>query len=119
MSGCQSVGQKQLIPPDHVRLVHSELHCRDVDRAEAATSPFLNADHVETAAFGKSVLLSLYGSEWEWQARQVAVERDADLSLIRPCDGEDFFKFAQIEVWRTRGFTAPTLQDEPYSGAAR
>jgi len=116
MSGCESVGpktvgQKELVPPDHVRLVHSELHCRDVDKA--ATPPFVNADHVETTVWGASVFLSLYGSEWGWKARQLAVERDADLSLIRPCDGEGSFKFAQIEVWRTRGFTPPMFQDEP------
>ncbi len=113
MSGCQSVGRKQLVPPDHVRLLHSDLHCRNADKEGAAASPFVNADQVESAIFGASVLLSLYGSEWEWNARQLAVERDADLSLIRPCDGEGSFKFAQIEVWRTRGFIPPTLQDKP------
>jgi len=119
MSGCQTlgqtVGQKELVPPDHVRLMHSERHCRDVDKS--AASPFPNADHVETALMGASLLLRLSGSEWEWKARQLAVERDADLSLMRPCDGGESassaFRFVQIEVWRTRGFTPPTLQDEP------
>lgn len=111
MAGCQTVGQRELIPPDHVRLVHSERHCSDMDKA--AESPFPGADHVESAVMGKSVFLSLSGSEWEWTARQLAVERDADLSLIRPCDGEGSFKYAQIEVWRTRGFIPPMLQDEP------
>lgn len=116
MSGCETLGetlgQKELVPPDHVRLMHSERHCRDVDKA--AESPFPNADHVESAVMGLSLLLSLSGSEWEWTARQLAVERDADLSLIRPCDGRGAgFGFAQIEVWRTRGFTPPMLQDEP------
>lgn len=121
MSGCESVGpktvgQKELVPPDHVRIVYSDLHCRDVDKA--ASSPFINADHVESIVWGASALLSLHGSEWEWKARQLAVERDADLSLIRPCDGERFFKYAQIEVWRTRDFTPPMFQDEsrPESG---
>ena len=112
MSGCETVGQKLLVPPDHVRLVHSELHCREADKVDP--SPFVNADQVESAVIGASVLLSLHGSEWEWKARQLAVERDADLSLIRPCDGQGpGFKYAQIEVWRTRGFIPPTFQDEP------
>jgi len=119
MSGCESlgktVGQKELVPPDHVRLMHSERHCRETDIS--AASPFPNADHVESVIYGSSRLLRLSGSEWEWKARQIAVERDADLSLMRPCDGGESassaFKFVQIEVWRTRGFTAPTLQDEP------
>lgn len=119
MSGCQwagpkSVGQKELVPPDHVRLVHSERHCSDVDKA--AESPFPGADHVESAVIGKSIFLSLSGSEWAWTARQLAVERDSDLSLIRACDGEGPFKFAQIEVWRTRGFIPPMSQDEPRPG---
>lgn len=114
--GCQTVSQRELVPPEHVRLMHSDQHCSDVDKA--AESPFQDADHVDTAVMGKSVFLGLFGSEWEWTARQLAVERDADLSLIRPCDGEDFFKYAQIEVWRTRGFSPPVVQDEthPESG---
>ena len=52
--------------------------------------------YVESAVIGGSVLLSLYGSEWEWKARQLAVERDADLSLIRACDGEGSFGFLKF-----------------------
>ena len=116
VSGCGSVGpktvgQRELVPPDHVHIEYSDRHCRDVDKA--ASLSFANADYIESTVWGASVLLSLHGSEWGWKARQLAVERDADLSLIRPCDGEGFFKYAQIEVWRTRGFTPPMLQDKP------
>lgn len=96
---------------EYVRVVHSDWHCKDVDRSRAP--PFANADFVESATIGIGGLGDKR-ADWEVIARSIAFERDGDLALVRPCDGDrSSMEFAQIEVWRTKGFT-PKVQDDPF-----
>lgn len=92
----------------HVRVIHSEKSCKEDDPLAANLLP--NADRIESIDFGIGRFSSK--ASWEVLAREVATERDADIALIRPCDGENWgLQYAQIEVWRTRGFD-PIVQDE-------
>ena len=115
VSGCVSLGyERELFPSDNVRVIHSEKHCKDV--GQSVSTQFPNADRIEIFDIGIGLLVATR-TAWEVIARQLAAELDADLSLVRPCDGEDSFQYAQIEVWRTRGFK-PIVKEEyrPESG---
>ena len=110
LSGCGMLAEREWFASEYVRGVHSDRHSRDVD--QSAESPFVNADLVESATMGTG-RLGHKRADWEVKARSMAFERDGDLALVRPCDGDDRrFEYAQIEVWRTRGFS-PMVQDDP------
>jgi hypothetical protein len=111
LSGCGMLAEREWFASEYVRVVHSDRYCKDVDRSEAP--PFANADLVESATIGIGGLGDKR-ADWEVVARSIAFERDGDLALVRPCDGNHSpMEFAQIEVWRTRGFT-PKVQDDPF-----
>jgi hypothetical protein len=110
LSGCGMLAEREWFASEYVRVVHSDRHCKDVD--QSAASPFVNADLVESATIGIGGLGDKR-ADWEVIARSISFERDGDLALVRPCDGNhSSMEFAQIEVWRTRGFT-PKVQDDP------
>jgi hypothetical protein len=110
LSGCGMLAEREWFASEHVRVAHSDRHCNDVGLS--AASPFVNADLVESATIGIGGLGDKK-TDWEVIARSIAFERDGDLALVRPCDGDrPSMEFAQIEVWRTRGFT-PKVQDDP------
>lgn len=121
VSGCfvWTSYQREIFASDDVRVVHSAQQCNDADRSTATEFP--NADLVKTADYGLGRLVAT-NTAWEVMARQLAVEFDADIALVKPCDGKrgalDPFEYAQIEVWRTRGFK-PVVREEyrPDSGA--
>lgn len=109
VSGCTSSAyERERFTSDYVRVVHSSEHCKDVDRAP--TTEFQKADLVRISDHGIGRFVATR-TGWEVIARQLAAELDADLALVRPCDGEYSFKHVQIEVWRTRGFK-PTAREE-------
>ena len=112
LSGCASLSGNEVdrFATGHVRVVHEEKNCKDVDQSAATSLP--NADRIESIDFGLGRFTSKVS--WEVLAREVATELDADIALIRPCDGESWgFQYAQIEVWRTRGYD-PVVQGELY-----
>ena len=110
ISGCGMLAEREWFASDYVRVVYSEQHCKDAN--PAAASPFVDADFVESATLGIGGLGDKR-SDWQVIARSIAFERDGDLALVRPCDGDSAaLEFAQIEVWRTRGFT-PAVHDDP------
>ena len=112
ISGCASLAyEKELFATDHVRVVHSERHCRDVE--QSGQSEVLNADLVLSRVDGIGYFVATK-TAWEVRARQLAAELDADVSLVRPCDGKaDGFRYAQIEIWRSRGFSSIVHEDLP------
>lgn len=94
---------------DHVRVVHSERHCNKLPQSGQAE--VANADLVFSEVHGLGYLVATK-TAWEVRARQLAAERDADVSLVRPCDGErGSFQYAEIEVWRSRGFIPIVNED--------
>jgi hypothetical protein len=109
LSGCGMLAQQEWFASEYVRVVHSDRHCKDLD--ESAAPPFGDADLVESALIGEGILS---GADWEAIARSIAFERDGDLAVVKPCNGNRSIveELAQIEVWRTRGFT-PKVQDDP------
>ncbi len=111
ISGCLSMGyEEDRFATGHVRVVHSERHCKDVDQSAGSEVP--NADLVVSEVNGLGYFVATK-TAWEVSARQLAAERDGDISLVRPCDGKrGAFQYAQIEVWRTQGFS-PIVQEEP------
>jgi len=115
ISGCASLGyERELFPSDNIRVIHSERHCKVLD--QTVTTPFPKADHIETIEYGIGRFVATR-TAWEVIARQLAIELDADLALIRPCDGEVWgIQYAQIEVWRTRGFNPIVEELFPESG---
>lgn len=116
ISGCVSLAyEKEQFASEHVRVVHSERHCNEVD--QSATPPFPNADSVGSMDIGLGRFVATR-TAWEVLARQLAIERDGDLSLIMPCDGEGrALEVARIGVWRTRGFDPVVQNDDlPESG---
>ena len=111
LSGCGILAEREWFASEYVRVLHSDRHCKDVDRS--LTPPIANVDLVESATIGIGGLGDKR-ADWEVIARSIAFERDGDLALVRPCDGDpSSMEFAQIEVWRTRGFT-PNVQDDPF-----
>ena len=102
ISGCASHAyEKELFATGHVRVVHSEQHCEDIEQSDGFEVP--NADLVLSRVDGIGYYVATK-TAWEVRARQLAAELDADISRVRPCDGEGGgFQYAQIEVWRTRG----------------
>jgi len=109
ISGCGLLAERERFASEYVRVVHSDRHCKDVEQSVAL--PFVNTDLVDSVVIGLAGPGDLR-TDWEVIARSVAFERDGDIAIIRPCDGADQFKYAQIEVWRTRGFS-PRVQDDP------
>lgn len=108
--GCGMLAEREWFASEYVRVVHSDRHCKVVDFP--GEPPFANADLVESATIGIGGLGDKR-ADWEVIARSIAFERDGDLALVRPCDGDpSSMEFAQIEVWRTSGFT-PKVQDDP------
>ena len=104
------LAEREWFASEYVRVLHSDRHCKDVDQTVA--SSFVDADLVETATIGIGRLVAK-NTDWGVIARSMAFERDGDLASVRPCDGNSStMEFAQIEVWRTRGFT-PKVQDDP------
>ncbi|HSG45961.1 MAG TPA: hypothetical protein VLA72_22715 [Anaerolineales bacterium] len=84
-SGCASLSyEKEWFPADHVRVLHSERHCKDVDQPGEAGFP--NADLVAFFDIGHGHFVATKAG-WEATARQLAAELDSDVSLIMPCDG--------------------------------
>ncbi|MCF7981580.1 MAG: hypothetical protein K9K86_06315 [Pseudomonadales bacterium] len=109
LSGCASLGyEKALFATDYVRVVHSERHCKDVEQSTGAEVP--NADLVLSRVDGLGYFVATK-TAWEVRARQLAAELDADISLVRPCGREGGLQYAQIQVWRSRGFS-PIVQEE-------
>lgn len=115
ISGCASLGyEKELFATDHVRVVHSERHCKDVEQSGQSEVP--NADLVSSGLNGLGYFVATK-TAWEVFARQLAAELDADVSLVRPCDGKiRAFRYAKIEIWRSRGFSPIVHEDLPPQG---
>jgi hypothetical protein len=112
ISGCASLYENEWFAADHVRVIHSEepkRHCNDSKQSVQSEVP--NANHILSMVRGIGRLAATK-TVWEIEARQLAAELDADIALVRPCDGERLeFEYAQIEVWRTRGFR-PIVREE-------
>lgn len=86
VSGCALWADKERFPSGYVRVIHTEQHCKEVDRSMATQLP--GADRVASADWGIG-RLGPTRSNWEILARQLATELDADIAVVRPCDGED------------------------------
>lgn len=112
MLGClRQTYEKELFAIDHVRVVHSERHCKDAEQSTGAGFP--NADLVFSRVDGLGYFVATK-TAWETRARQLAAELDADISLISPCEGEGVsFQYAQIQVWRSRGFRPTEHEEHP------
>ena len=117
ISGCVSLAyETEMFATDHVRVVHSERHCKDVEQPVGSEVP--NADLVLSRVDGIGYFVATK-TAWEVRARQIAAELDADISLVRPCDGnEGGLRYAQIEIWRSRGFSPIVHEDLPPQGGA-
>ena len=112
LSACASQAyEKELFATDHVRVVRSETHCKDLEPSDRSELP--GADLVLLRVDGIGYFVATR-TAWEIRARQLAAELDADLALIRPCDGErGGLKYAHIEVWRSRGVSSIVREEPP------
>jgi hypothetical protein len=112
LSGCLSLGyEEDRFATSHVLVVHSERHCKDVKQSDG--SEFPDADFVGSRVDGIGRLAATR-TAWEVHARQLAAERDADISLVRLCDGKKLaFQYSQVQMWRTRGFNPTVYKESP------
>lgn len=116
ISGCASLQgyETDRFATDHVRVIHSERHCKDVE--QSGQPEVANADLVLSGVRGIGYFVATK-TAWEVLARQLAAELDADVSLVRPCDGKGGgFRYAQIEIWRSRAFSPVVHEDLPPQG---
>ncbi len=116
LSSCALLGyERDTFATDHVRVIHSERHCKAAEQSVGGEVP--DAELVLSGVHGLGYLVATK-TAWEVLARQLAAELDGDISLVRPCDGASGhgFKYAQIQVWRTRGFSPIVHEELPPPG---
>ena len=119
LAGCGTLSgyETEWFAPADVRVIHSQRHCKDA--AAPVEQEIADAELVLSRVEGLGSLVATRRA-WELQARQLATELDADIAVVRPCEGEVRewqWEVAQTEVWRTRDYEPAVREEPPVPGA--